>query len=76
MNPAALTLHRSAPLRLLDDAREWLAQHVCARETPGSPHGLDRHLLRDIGLEAGWSEARAAEAHVRVLALRMQTGVL
>ena len=72
MNTTTLTLHRSAHRRLLDEVRAWFARHRRARHMRLALQGLDRHLLRDIGIDAAAIETLEARSHARDMALRMR----
>lgn len=72
MTITTLRLHRPAPLRLFDDARARFAQHLRERATRAALRGLDRHVLRDIGVDADWIDTPEAESRLRDLALRQR----
>jgi uncharacterized protein YjiS (DUF1127 family) len=72
MTTTTLRLHRPAPLRLFDDARDGFARWRRERESRLALQSLDRHLLRDIGVDAGLIETLDAQSHARDLAMRLR----
>ena len=63
MTPFTLTLYRPWHERLADAVRDWrLRPRRRGRAALEPLHGLGRHLLDDIGVDAGLAEALDAEA--------------
>lgn len=76
MNTCSLKLHRPWYQRLLDsiaDAIGRLRMRRRAHAERAALHVLNRHLLADVGLEAGLMEAIEAEKRQRAQAVRLHS---
>ena len=65
MTPFTLTLYRPWHQRLVDALRDGLRPRRRDRAMAEPLHGLSRHLLHDIGIDAGLIEALDADAQRR-----------